>query len=153
MRRNLGTAAIACAAIISIAGCSSSTSSTASRAPSGSASAAVTATAPATAPATTPTATPSATQAPKFTTPEAAAKHLYSAWEANDKTAAAQSAAPEVISLMFSQTWTAGKYTFGGCSTDTECDYNYADGAIQMIITGSAKSGYTVVSITFGSAG
>jgi hypothetical protein len=108
----------------------------------------------------TSTATASAAAAPSpspaaqiFTTPTAAAKHLYTAWQAGNRTAAAAGASKTAIDALFAHHWASGTYFFGGCSTTTECDYNFASGVIKMTVGGDATSGYTITDIAFGSAG
>lgn len=100
-------------------------------------------------------ATATATTAPplKFTTPMAAATHLYDAWKAGDKATARQGASAAAVAALFAKTWKSGTYFFGGCSTDTQCQYNFATGAIMLTIGGNASAGYTVTNVEFGSAG
>jgi hypothetical protein len=114
----------------------------------------VTATVTATASVTaTATVTATAAAPAKLTTPEAAATHLYNAWRAGDKTTAAQGASAAAVTALFTKTWKASTYFFGGCSTASQCQYNFATGAIMMTISGSASAGYTVTKVEFGNAG
>jgi hypothetical protein len=143
------------AAVIGLlAGCSSSGKGGAGALGTPDPTPAATATATATVTATaTATVTATASAPAKLTTPEAAAKHLYNAWMAGDKTTAGQGAASSAVTALFAKTWKTGTYFFGGCSTATQCQYNYATGAIMMTISGSASAGYVVTNVEFGSAG
>ena len=148
-----GRPSIACAALVlALSGCTGSTP-----APTVTATVTEAPYAPSTpAPAVTVTVTAStpATAAPAvFTTMAAAAQHLYAAWEAGDKVAAADGASTSAIDALFAHAWKSGAYFFGGCDDTTGCQYNFATGVIDMKISGNASSGYTVTAVTFGSAG
>jgi hypothetical protein len=104
--------------------------------------------------ATSPTTPPPTTPAALILkTPKEAAEHLYNAWKAGDKPAALLGASSSAVDSLFSEAWTDKPYFFGGCSTDTECDYNYAAGVIKMTIAGSAATGYKVTAVERGNAG
>jgi len=113
-----------------------------------------------TAPPTTAASTPSpvVTTPPPLilTSPKAAAEHLYDAWRTRNRTAALQGAATGAVDTLFAKTWQANTYFFGGCTTPTapsECDYNWAQGALAMKISGNATAGFRVDTVSFGSAG
>lgn len=155
--RAAALAASAFAAVVLASACSSTTTPTAtlSTAPGTPATSAPASSAPpaTTPPATTPPATPVTSAPPVFTTAEAAAKHLYNAWKAGDKAAALQGASQSAVDALFSEDWKAGTYFFGGCSDDTQCQYNWAQGAINMTISGNASSGFIVTGVDRGNAG
>jgi hypothetical protein len=146
----VGPILIAVIATTSIAACTSSTPTAGS-----SPTAPPAATAPASPPATVaPSPSASASPSPQiFSTPTSAAQHLYAAWKANDRTDAAIGASPAAVHALFTRHWTSGTYFFGGCSTHTECDYNFSTGAIRMTLTGTATTGYKVTAIAIGNAG
>lgn len=109
---------------------------------------------PTTAAATTP-ASPEPT-APTLTTPQAAAEHLYTAWQAGDRATALLAASDAAVDELFTMAWTAETYFFGGCTeptAPTECDYNWSGGIIAMAIEGDATTGFRVVSVSAGNAG
>ena len=143
-------AACAFAAIVFASACSSAGTPTAtlSTAPGTPAPSTPAVTTP---PVTTPPAEPA--PPPVFTTAEAAAKHLYNAWKAGDKTTALQGASQSAVDALFSEDWKDKTYFFGGCSDDTQCQYNWAEGAINMTISGNASSGFTVTAVDRGNAG
>src|SRR3978361_841269 len=121
MRRTLVAAAItATAALFATSGCTSATpiaSSPVIITPSATAAPSATPTptpTPVPVPSATVTVTAKPTPKPVFTSMEAAAKHLYAAWEAKDKTAATEGAAPAAVSALFGKTWKSGTYFFGG---------------------------------------
>jgi hypothetical protein len=139
---------IACAAVVlAVSGCTSGT-------PSATPTVTATVTATATAsPAPAVTVTVAASAPAALTTMEAAAKHLYAAWQAGDKATAATGASPAAVDTLFAHAWKSGTYFFGGCDDTTGCQYNFAAGTVNMKISGDATSGYTVTAVTFGSAG
>jgi hypothetical protein len=103
--------------------------------------------------ATTPAPAPTA---PTLTTPQAAAEHLYTAWQAGDRATALLAASDAAVDEIFTMAWTADTYFFGGCTEPTapsECDYNWSGGIIAMMIEGDATAGFRVVSVSAGSAG
>lgn len=118
-------------------------------------------------PAAKPTATPTPTAASPtasaaatgsgggqvFATPEAAAAHLYQAWQDDDEPAALEDATQGAVDMLFADTWQDGTYYFGGCGTATECDYNSATGTIRMTISPAPGGGYQVTDVDTGSAG
>src|SRR5262249_6528664 len=113
--------------------------------------------APSTPAATTPTVTPPAepatTPAPVLTTAQAAAEHLYNAWKAGDKPTALQGASQAAVDALFSKAWKDGTYFCGVGSDDTQCQYNFAAGVINMTISGNASAGFTVTAVDRGNAG
>jgi hypothetical protein len=102
------------------------------------------------------TTAPPAPTAPTLTTPQAAAEHLYHAWQAGDRATALLAASAAAVDEIFTMAWTADTYFFGGCTEPTapsECDYNWSGGIIAMMIEGDATAGFRVVSVSAGSAG
>jgi hypothetical protein len=158
--RNNARASLFVVAVIVAAGCSLGKGGTAAPAPTAGSTSAATTTAPPTPPCCTPppSTTPPPTTAPPLilTTPQAAAEHLYNAWKANDKTAAALGASSAAVAALFAKKWKSGVYFFGGCTepvAPSECDYNWSGGIIAMKIDGNKTAGFRVVSVSTGSAG
>ena len=108
--------------------------------------------APTTEPATTTPATTSST-VPTIaaTTPEAAARGLYAAWKAGDRTAAAAFGATAAIDSLFARPYTGPDLQFIGCEPDGDvfaCAYYYEGGAETFRTKGSTEAGYQVIAIT-----
>jgi hypothetical protein len=87
---------------------------------------------------------------------QAAAEHLYEAWQANDEQAALQGATSAAVEALFARDWGADTYFWGGCTGPDlwECQYNSAQGVVIIMKTdGDSTAGWKVVSVSFGNAG
>lgn len=86
----------------------------------------------------------------KVSSPEAAAKRLYSAWKAHSRTAARKVASTAAVNKLFQRRWTGPDLKFMGCEKRDgayDCSYYYEGGALVMRVKGSASAGYIVNSV------
>lgn len=86
----------------------------------------------------------------KVSSPEVAAKRLYSAWKAHSRTAALKVASSAAVNKLFKTRWTGPDLKFMGCEKRAgayDCSYYYEGGALVMRVGGSASSGYRVNSV------
>lgn len=105
--------------------------------------------------AAAPTTTTSVT-APNgpVTTPDAAAKGLFAAWQRGDQNDASHYARQRAITAIFSHPNTGDvKYQNQGCSPEGGqfvCSWTYEGGAMQMTVEGVlGNSGYVVDNVTY----
>jgi hypothetical protein len=83
-------------------------------------------------------------------TPEAAARGLYDAWLADDPDAAAATATQQAIDQLFAHP--GNEIDFTGCEptgATYTCFFYYEGGGLDMIVEGSAASGYLVTRAFF----
>lgn len=86
----------------------------------------------------------------KVSSPEGAAKSLYSAWKAHSRTAALKVASTAAVNKLFKTRWTGPDLKFMGCEKRArayDCSYYYEGGALIMRVGGSASAGYKVSSV------
>jgi len=148
---------LGCAAALALGACNSSgTPSGGGTLSSPIATPTVTVTATATA-TVTKTVTPKPAQThTSFTTPKAAAEHLYNAWKNDDRPGALQGATKYAVDSLFATGWVDNTYFFGGCTQNSgpsECDYNTSSGAYRMMIIPAPGGGYLVDELLIGNAG
>ncbi|GAA3447688.1 hypothetical protein Pve01_18780 [Planomonospora venezuelensis] len=89
-----------------------------------------------------------------FTTPSAAAKHLFSAWKKNDRNQGLEAARPAAVNRLFRVRFDPKgvPYFFQGCSPEPKghsCAWSYEGGAMFMHVRGSKATGYDVRSIGY----
>lgn len=91
-----------------------------------------------------------AVQKGKISSPEVAAKRLYSAWKAHSRAAARKVASPAAVNKLFKTRWSGPGMKFMGCENRAggyDCSYYYEGGALIMRVEGGASAGYHVESI------
>ncbi|MBG0831177.1 hypothetical protein HS041_25805 [Planomonospora sp. ID67723] len=89
-----------------------------------------------------------------FTTPSAAAKHLFAAWKKNDRNRGLEAARTAAVDRLFRVKYDPKGVThfFQGCSPEPKgysCAYSYEGGAMFMHVRGSKAKGYDVRSIGY----
>ena len=86
----------------------------------------------------------------KLTTPDAAATHLFLAWQKNNRIEAAQYASDAAVNSLFAHPYTGPEPTFQGCEHQVDhynCGYQTPGSAIIFRVEGSASAGYRVGSV------
>lgn len=90
----------------------------------------------------------------KISTPESAAKKLYSAWKKHDRSAARLVASNSAVNQLFKTRFTgdAPDWQFQGCEKRRggyNCSFSYEGGGVTMRVAGGASAGYRVTSVSF----
>ncbi|WP_214411745.1 hypothetical protein [Sphaerisporangium fuscum] len=86
------------------------------------------------------------TSAPK------AAKYLFAAWKAGDRTRGLEIASTAAVKKLFTTKFGGTGYTFQGCNPEKggqACAYSYEGGAMLMHVRGGAARGYEVRSVSY----
>lgn len=113
-----------------------------------------TSTTAATLPATTTTVAPtSVTVGIICTTPEDAAQTVVSAWEANDKPAAARCANQSALDELFKASGVGASWMFQGCGGPDPgvptCQFSYEGGAANFAMAGTDAAGWKVDTVSY----
>ncbi|GIH92830.1 hypothetical protein ACFFMN_31570 [Planobispora siamensis] len=93
-------------------------------------------------------------QSRPFTTPSAAARHLFASWKRHDRYSGLEAARKGAVDRLFRVKYDPKgvAYTFQGCSKEPKgyaCAYSYEGGAMFMHVRGSKTTGYDVRSISY----
>lgn len=95
---------------------------------------------------------PSATADPqKLTDPADAARHLFDAWKAGDRTRALKFADQKAVDEVFSRPYTGPDPEFMGCDHEVDhyfCRFRYEGGSTTYRVDGGVSAGYQVTEVT-----
>jgi hypothetical protein len=87
------------------------------------------------------------------TTPEDAAKSLFSGWLAGDQGAAKRCATDGAVAALFKTSGAGAQWTFQGCDSSDPaapaCSYSYEGGAAIFTENGSEAAGWRVVDVSY----
>lgn len=86
----------------------------------------------------------------RLTRPEDSALHLFEAWKAGDRAAAAEFAQPEAVDEVFSRPFTGPEPEFQGCAHEVDhylCNFYHEGGATIYRVDGGSSAGYYVTEV------
>lgn len=106
---------------------------------------------PSASPSATNSSPPATADPQKLTDPADAARHLFDAWKAGDRTKALKFADQKAVDEVFSRPYTGPDPEFMGCDQEMDhyfCRFRYEGGSTTYRVDGGVSAGYQVTEVT-----